>query len=186
MSQKLLSKLADYDVVLIGVFSDKGWSREAFAAVASKSRSAVGVFFMNPYKMGHFGNRLTQLGALVLAGDDTPATREAAAEGVFGGCAMTGRMPVAIPGIARLGEGVSTRKVRLGFTQPPAEFFTDDLQQRIDGVMNEAVASGAIPGGQVAVIRNGNVVVNSNYGVIDRGGHAAVTDSTIYDLASVT
>ena len=185
-SQKLLSRLAEFDVVLIGVFTDKAWSHKAYAEIIKSAPASVGVFFMNPYKMAHFGRNITSTTALVLAGDDTPQMREAAAEGVFGGCAMSGRMPVALPGIARLGEGVTTPKVRLGFTMPTLEGFASEMPARIDSVMAEAVKTGAVPGAQVVVARNSNVVFSHCYGTIERGGRHAVTDSTIYDLASMS
>lgn len=185
VSKKLLNDLEEYDVVIIAAFSDKEWAREAFAKIHS-CRGAVGVFFMNPYKMSKFGGSLKDLSALVLAGDDTPSMREAAAEGVFGGCAMTGRLPVDINGVAKMGSGVSTSKVRLGFVQPIDEGFSISFASSVDSAMEYAVTNGAVPGCQILVAKGGNVVLSRNYGVIDPVAKTRVNDSTIYDLASMT
>lgn len=183
----LLNKLHDdYDVVIVGVFADKAWAREAVGRISSHTDRMVGVFFMNPYKMASFGGGLSDIAALVLTGDDTPGMRRAAAEGVFGGCAMDGRLPVELPTIARLGTGKSTEKVRLGSAFPQDAGFDPSLTRRIDSVMRSAVRDGLIPGGQVVVVKGGDVVHRGAYGKTDPAGRETVTDSTIYDLASVT
>ncbi len=186
LSKSLLDKLHDeYDVVIVGVFTDKAWAREAVNRISSHSRM-VGVFFMNPYKMSLFGGGLKDIAALVLAGDDTDELRSAAAEGIFGGITMDGRLPVGLNTIAPLGTGKTTNKVRLGSADPEELGFDPAFNSRIDSVMRAAVRSGIIPGGQVIVVRRGGIVHNGCYGKTDNSGKMQVSDSTIYDLASVT
>ena len=57
----------------------------------------------------------------------------------------------------------------------------------LDYVILDQVRGGAAPGAAVAIARHGRVVKRGGYGVLDlRPGFAAVTDSTIYDIASLT
>jgi CubicO group peptidase (beta-lactamase class C family) len=57
----------------------------------------------------------------------------------------------------------------------------------LDGVLAAAIADRATPGAAIAVGRNGRVVVSRGYGRTDwAAGAPAATDSTLYDLASLT
>ena len=111
--------------------------------------------------------------------------RKAAAQAVFGGIDVTGRMPVAVPGLAPLGAGSDIVCTRLGYASPQAVGLDPDLTRRIDSIARAGVASGAYPGCQVVVARRGRVVVDAAYGKLERGG-ADVTGETLYDVASMT
>ena len=58
---------------------------------------------------------------------------------------------------------------------------------KVDSIMNAAIADRATPGAAIAIGRHGRIVKLQGYGSLDyRPGFAAVTDSSIYDLASLT
>ena len=64
---------------------------------------------------------------------------------------------------------------------------SERLGPELDAIMAAAIADRATPGGAIAVGRNGRVAVSRGYGRTDwAAGAAAVTDSTLYDLASLT
>ena len=56
----------------------------------------------------------------------------------------------------------------------------------IASIVNQARSESNVPGASVAVVQNGEVVQQLNYGVSDRGTERPVTDSTIFQLASAT
>jgi CubicO group peptidase (beta-lactamase class C family) len=57
----------------------------------------------------------------------------------------------------------------------------------VDSLINAAIAASASPGASVAVGRHGRLVLSRGYGrTLVGAGAPAVTDSTIYDLASLT
>ncbi|HEX6558324.1 MAG TPA: serine hydrolase domain-containing protein [Longimicrobiales bacterium] len=57
----------------------------------------------------------------------------------------------------------------------------------LDSIMSRAIADSVTPGGAIAVGRHGRLVVLRGYGSVDfLPGALAVTDSTLYDLASLT
>ncbi|HEY0673623.1 MAG TPA: serine hydrolase [Longimicrobiales bacterium] len=57
----------------------------------------------------------------------------------------------------------------------------------VDSIINAAIADGAAPGAAVAIGRHGRLVKLQGYGRLDlRHGFGAVTDSSIYDIASLT
>ncbi len=64
---------------------------------------------------------------------------------------------------------------------------SDRLIPSLDSILEAAIADRASPGAAVAVGRSGRIVVSKGYGRTDWAqGAPAVTDSTIYDLASLT
>jgi CubicO group peptidase (beta-lactamase class C family) len=70
----------------------------------------------------------------------------------------------------------------------PAEAgFDDALPARLDSLAAAALAEGAAPAIAIAVGRHGRLVHLRGYGTVDRApGSAPVTDSTLFDLASLT
>lgn len=185
ITQSQLAEITKADVVIIGVFSNSGWAAQAFSSLAAL-KSSIGVLFMNPYKMSALKTGLAKTGTFVAAYDNTPALRKAAAEALFGGIEVTGRFPVNVSGVAREGEGITQKKSRLGYDSPVSAGFSDRFERRIDSIASACLAAGAFPGCQVLVARNGEVVLEKSYGKLERGGVEKVTESTLYDIASMT
>ncbi|MCM1451475.1 MAG: serine hydrolase [Clostridium sp.] len=179
-----LDRLKKFNTVVVAVYDDKASSVAAMQKLADMP-GLVPVFLINPYKVTKFKQSLGGAKAIMLAYDDTPYTRRAAAMGLFAGINVDGRVPVNIEGVAKTGEGVSFGKTRLGYASPYSVGMNPSLTAKIDSIMAEAVEKGATPGGQVLVARNGEIVVNKNYGKTTKGGKP-VNDFTLYDLASVS
>lgn len=65
--------------------------------------------------------------------------------------------------------------------------FADGLGAQLDSIARAAIADSAAPAIAIAVGRHGRLVHLRGYGAVDWApGSAAVTDSTLFDLASVT
>lgn len=184
-SQSTLKEINSHDIIIIGVFSDKAWARDVFSQFDS-SKNCIPVFFMNPYRMHKFSRSLTDASTLVLAYDDTPYIREYAAQAIFGGIDVTGHLPVNLKHIAPIGTGIKTPKTRLSYSKPTAEGFSNNLESRIDSIINVGLKTKAFPGCQIVVARNGNVVIDKSYGTLDFINNQKVTNETLYDLASVS
>ncbi|MCH5347523.1 MAG: serine hydrolase, partial [Muribaculaceae bacterium] len=178
-------EIADADVVIVGVFNDSAETRATFSRLAER-KGIVPVFFINKlYNLSKFAPAITKCPTLVLAYDDSPVIRETAAQAIFGGVAMTGRVPVNIKDVAAMGDGVNIAKSRLGYTTAAAAGL-GNIQAIIDSIARESIAERAVPGCQILIAKRGDVVVNSSYGYTDFVNHIPVTDETIYDLASVS
>ncbi len=168
------------DVVIAAVSSDDAASRTVLQTIMDKAANPVPVFFINPYKMAKFSQALKGCHTLVTAYDLTPALQNAAAQALFGGIAVDGRMPVNLPGLAKLGEGVSLKKIRLGYAADAV------LEKKIDTIVQEALTAKAMPGCQVVVGRGGNIVVSKAYGKLSASLPDSVTSQTLYDIASMS
>ena len=56
----------------------------------------------------------------------------------------------------------------------------------IDSIVADAINQAAIPGCQVLVAKNNQIVFNKSYGTIAGAQSPLVTNATLYDLASMT
>ena len=183
-SQASLAKIRNHDVVVAAVYNDKAESMRVYGQLADMP-SLVSVFIMNPYKMDKFHSAIAKTRALVLAYDNLPETRAAAAMALFGGIEVNGKLPVNLNHVAKMGTGIHLAKTRLGYTSPVAEGFNPALADSLDMICRRAVDMGATPGCQVLVARHGNVVYEKAFGKLTAGGDS-VTRFTLYDLASVS
>jgi beta-glucosidase-like glycosyl hydrolase/CubicO group peptidase (beta-lactamase class C family) len=116
----------------------------------------------------------TFTGAFLIAWSDVPATERAVARALRGGAAIAGRLPITVSEAYPRGYGVS-----LAAALTP---------QRLDGVarfLEAEVDAGAFPGAVLAVGYRGAVALRAvgRYGEDDP---RPVSDSTVYDLASLT
>src|SRR5690606_30496902 len=76
---------------------------------------------------------------------------------------------------------------RLSFAPPEDVGMDRFVVDRVDSIIETAIVRGASPGAAVAIGRHGRLVLLRAYGDLDRRrGFASVTDSSIYDVASVT
>ncbi|MDE7411981.1 MAG: serine hydrolase [Paramuribaculum sp.] len=185
ISSAALKNILECDVVVVGVFSYKPWAVNLYQRL-SQSGKTVGVFFLNPYKMSGFGIDVDKQTVIAAYGEQ-PSLQRAAAQGVFGGMEISGRLPVNVPRVAAEGTGVDIRKIRLGYTSLAEENMNSDLAAKIDSIVNQCIEQRAFPGCQIAVVKDGNFVINKSYGHLTyQADSPVVTDSTLYDVASMT
>jgi len=183
LSADQIASVKKHDIVIVALFTDKAGSRNVLSQIGSHP-GLVNVFLMEPYKMAKFAPLRSR--SVILAGEDSPLAREYAAQALFGGIRVNGTLPVDVDRIGSCGSGVGLMKTRLGYSSPLAERMDASLTSRIDSIVKVGLASGAFPGCQVLVARDGMVVVNRNYGYTDHRKTHKVADSTMYDLASVS
>jgi beta-N-acetylhexosaminidase len=127
-------------------------------------------------------------GAVLAAWQPAPAAQRAAARVVAGVAGVTGRTPADLPDVQR-GTGVKRDAVDYRLASARAEEAGFDPQRlgRVEALLHEGILAGAAPGAALSVGRYGRLVLLSAAGSLDtRPGFDAATDSTIYDVASLT
>lgn len=186
LSAEALKKIGEADIVIAAVYDNKALSVSTMSQIAGKAKNLVGVFVTSPYKLGKFSKSISEMDAVVIAYEDMAAERVSAAEALFGGITVSGRLPVAIDGIAPSGAGIDISKSRLGFSSPVAEQMHAWLGDSIDALVAKGIKTGAFPGCQVLVARHGNIVFDKSYGKMTSALPAKVDRQTVYDLASVS
>lgn len=112
----------------------------------------------------------------------------AVAEIIFGGGFSTGRMAfsssrMGVPS----GSGFFLHKIdRIGQGLPQELSMDQNILFRIDDVLEEALTDSATPGGQVMVVKGGNIIYENSFGKHDYEDEKPVMEENIYDIASVT
>ncbi|MGQ0561428.1 MAG: glycoside hydrolase family 3 N-terminal domain-containing protein [Gemmatimonadota bacterium] len=112
----------------------------------------------------------------------------AAARAIAGVAPITGTLPIDLAGLPR-GSGLKRGMLNteLSLARPEDVGMDAGILARVDSIIMAALADRAAPGAAVAVGRHGRLVKLEGYGRLDyRDGFASVTDSSIYDLASLT
>ena len=155
-----------------------------FAARAAETGTPLVVLaFGNPYVAGS----LPEAGSLMcLYGDDEPVS-EAAAEALFGEIPVHGRLPVSIAGKYPFGSGLDLPQTQIRRDDPAVAGFDPEDLQRVDGVVNSAIADSAFPGAQLAIVKDGLLVYDRSFGRLTYDPESRPVDEwTMYDLASIT
>lgn len=182
--QTNLAKIKSHDIVIAAVYSDSQASRNILNQLKDVS-NLVSVFFITPYKVNKFDACLAGAKAIVVAYDNNLLSQDYAAQALFGGIAVSGKLPVDLPGIAPLGAGKSYGKVRLGYTTPFAKGMRQTLADSLDRIVSKLIADGGMYGCQLLVAKDGDVIYDKCFGHTSAAGHK-VTPATVYDLASVS
>ncbi len=144
----------------------------------------VAVSFGSPY----VGSELKADAAFLCAYASTVRTADAVAKGLAGKAAITGRLPVSIPGVAPLGHGLTVLPgVLLCESRPEEEGLPAALAADLRAILDDAVKQRVTPGAVCLVARRGAIVAEVATGKETYEANAqAVTASTRYDLASLT
>ena len=140
------------------------------------------VAFGNPYSLEY----LQDMNNLICAYQDQHITQDLVPQVIFGAIGASGRLPVS-SGKLTFGTGVTTEPLgRLGYSIPEGSGMDSRVLSRIDKIVREAISEKATPGCQVLVARKGKVIFEKSYGYFTYDSINAVTDETIYDIASIT
>ena len=153
---------------MAAVYNDKA-STIAELKKLEDCKNLITVFFINPYKVARFA----PVGAksIIIAYENNKLTQEYGAQAIFGGIRVNGTLPVDIKGVAPAGACVGLLKTRLGYESPAEAGFNPSVEKRIDSLVSVGLRTGAFPGCQVLVARNGNVVIDKSYGYTDNTLH---------------
>lgn len=119
--------------------------------------------------------------------ESNAVTEDLAVQVLFGGLQAKGILPITLSNDFQKGQGDrNTPIIRLSYTLPEAVKMNPKRLGEIDNIMARAIRKKAIPGGQVMVIKSGQVVHYQSYGYFTYDKIQAVHNLNLYDLASVT
>lgn len=178
-----IAAIKKHDIIIAGIYNSNATSVTNLKKL-SECRNLITAFFMNPYHLSKFAPITSS--ATMLVGENTRYAQEYCAQGIFGGQRVNGILPVNIAGVAEAGRCVGILKTRLGYTSPEAEGIGPSMAITIDSLVKVGLTTMAFPGCQALVAKGGNIIYDKNFGYTDRTKSRPVTDSTVYDLASVS
>jgi beta-N-acetylhexosaminidase len=175
-----------YDLVLVAFKSGADQKLVAALADSAKSRRSNQQWIASNLACPSFATVADSFSSTLSAFNDDAETQQVIPQIIFGGSASAGRLPVTL-GLSSVGTGLATTPIgRFQYGIPEEVGISRQTLERIQSIAEEAIKSGATPGCHVLVAREGKVVYEKSFGYLTYERQTPVTDSTIYDLASVT
>jgi beta-glucosidase-like glycosyl hydrolase/CubicO group peptidase (beta-lactamase class C family) len=189
--QQYLQTLAQFDKVIVGIHTSgkqndfsKNLPDETlrFLKELNNKTEVIIVVFGSPYilkKLGFAKN-------LLINYDNDSITQDVTMQSIFGVSDITGKLPVSVNESWPVGHGEGRKSLkRLGYALPEMVGMSSDSLKKIDSIMNVMITTGAAPGGQVLIAKDGKIIHQKSYGKLAPDGYY-VSDQTIYDVASLT
>ena len=194
-NDKIIQALASYKKVIIGFHRSNAspWKASSFSkkerqllTALAKDHSIILDVFVKPYALSSLGN-LDAIDGLVVSYQNSSIAQKASAEILLGERKASGRLPVSIAPSYPVGTGITlVGPTELGTGTPLEVGLKPERLSRIDTLAQIAMDSLMTPGMQILVARHGKVVFNKSYGYHTYEKKRAVTNTDIYDLASLT
>ncbi|WP_317041963.1 glycoside hydrolase family 3 N-terminal domain-containing protein [Salegentibacter salegens] len=191
----LQKKLEEYDLVILGYHKSNNspWDSYKFSAgelhwinQISKENNTVLSLFSSPYALRELRG-LNELDGILVNYQNHPVAQEKAAQLIFGAIEARGKLPVSIGNNFPEGTGYQTRNIdRLAYGLPESVGLNSYKLSRIDSIITEAIDKKMTPGAQILIARKGKIVYNKNFGYHTYDRQIPVSDTSVYDLASLT
>lgn len=182
--QRLEDELKNYTHVIFSLHSSR-YADSSVLQRLTRNHTSVFVFLTPPSQIDRFQRSASNCEAVLLAQDESKFAQMSAAQGIFGGIPITGKLSIAT-GIFPLQSGIATPKMRLSYNLPEEVGISSASLSKIDEIANEGVRRKAYPGCQILVAKNGVVIYEKAFGTLDYSSATRATTRTVYDLASVT
>lgn len=194
-NDKIIQALASYKKVIIGFHRSNAspWKASSFSKKERQLLTALAIdhsiildVFVKPYALSSLGN-LDAIDGLVVSYQNSSIAQKASAEILLGERKASGRLPVSIAPSYPVGTGITlVGPTELGTGTPLEVGLMPERLSRIDTLAQIAMDSLMTPGMQILVARHGKVVFNKSYGYHTYEKKRAVTNTDLYDLASLT
>lgn len=185
-------KLQDYNCVIIYNASANSSSGKQFGYSPSlrqliKKLEGKRLILCHPnIPYGLRGYMDLPLDAVLISFEHQLNAQQYAAQGIFGGIAIRGELPVSISADYPAGSGICTSKSRLGYDTPESCHIPSSQLSAIDSICLTAIQNKATPGCQVLVAKNGTILYDKAFGNHTYQKERANSVNDIYDIASVT
>jgi beta-N-acetylhexosaminidase len=157
---------------------------QTFVNQANKVGKVLLVDFGNPYNLKKFPGQKS----ILVAYEDKEENQIKAAQAIAGVVGVNGVLPVTVSEEYKANMGTATTSVGELHEAIPEEVGMDaDHFRKVDEIVRTAIRTGATPGCQIFVAKNGRTVYNKSYGKFSYDPNATEVDNShLYDLASIT
>ncbi|MBI9038979.1 MAG: serine hydrolase [Bacteroidales bacterium] len=190
----LLSKLSDYNLVIVGMHNTSIFPSRKFG-IAQKSidfidslknqNKVILDLFASAYSLAYFEDT-ENIDAILVSYQDNEISMDVSAQIIFGGVGAKGKLPVTVSDEFPLNLGIETIPTRLKYTAPEELHISKTALEKIDSTANYGIEIGAYPGCQILAAKDGKVFYNKSFGYFTYDEKNAVENSDVYDLASIT
>lgn len=108
------------------------------------------------------------------------------ADVIFGGIGSEGRLTQTLSDSLKFGDVITSPKTRLSYITPEEVGADSKILLKIDSIAKFGIRSGAFPGCQIFVAKDGNIIYDKTFGYHTYSRRLRVKHNDIYDLASIT
>ncbi|TDX11274.1 glycoside hydrolase family 3 N-terminal domain-containing protein [Flavobacterium sp. S87F.05.LMB.W.Kidney.N] len=190
----LNEELKKYDLVIVSYHKvNKAWEKQDFSSnelfflnkIAENNKVILDIF-AKPYTLLPIQN-FDDLEGLVVSYQNSNISQIVSAEILFGAKEAKGKLPVSINENFKVNAGINTQKIdRLAFDTPENLGMSSAILSKIDAIAQKAIDGKMAPGMQVLVARKGNVVFQKSYGYHTYDKDVKVSNTDLYDVASIS
>ncbi|HSJ12293.1 MAG TPA: glycoside hydrolase family 3 N-terminal domain-containing protein, partial [Gillisia sp.] len=191
---EMLEKLKAYNLVIIGFHKSNAspwagykFSKDDLTWIHEISRQNISLLnvFTRPYALTDLSS--SSIEGILVAYQNSAVAQEKAAQILFGGLEARGKLPVSVGEEFPVGTGFFTKSLdRLSYGLPESVGMNSQKLAKVDSLINVGLAAKMTPGMQVTVARKGKVIYQRNAGYHTYEKTIPVSDTSIYDLASLT
>jgi CubicO group peptidase (beta-lactamase class C family) len=188
-STKNINNLADdlklYNTIILAL-TDADMANKALIDFIANTQK-IKIMVLVVYGSGNNMSVLNQITAPIIWSEKfTAVSAMFCAQAIFGGVAITQRLPKTLSQQYTANSGALTTKTRLQYTVPEDAGVNAENLAGIDQIANEAIRDHATPGCVVLVAKDGKVIFNKAYGYHTYLNTQPDRLTDIFDLASVT
>lgn len=194
-TQQDIKKLKPYDLVIAGYHKSdvSAYRKNEFSQAQinllkelAEAKNTVLAVFARPYVLSDIKSEIP-LSGLISAYQNNAQAQSVTAQAIFGAVPFRGKLPVSVQEDYPAGFSLDTQALPLlSYGLPEQVGLDSKILSRIDSLAEWSVNQEVAPGMQVLVARRGKVVYSKNFGYQTYEKQIPVTDTTLYDLASLT
>ncbi|MDR0892004.1 MAG: serine hydrolase [Mediterranea sp.] len=183
---RLRDSLSAYRRIVVAVSEKQTEEYRPFFDHFAPTASVTYLFFTPQKSIEAWSDAVARASATILAHTATPEVQRRVADVLFARATADGRLSTSIGSLFKAGAGITLRQGATPAIRPTDVGFSPTLLERIDSIAQAGIRAGAYPGCQVVVLKEGHTVIDKAYGTYSGKGSAAVTPTSLYDLASLT
>jgi CubicO group peptidase (beta-lactamase class C family) len=188
---RLWSSLANYDMLIEAVYGDELESSEStgnfaiFQRWLNSSGRCITIWIGSADKLEE--QESVHEAPCLLASWTKKLSGALIPQAIFGGMEVGGVLPTSLNETFKKGYGItSDGNGRLGYNVPESLNLDSKSLQKIDSLAAFAIRQGAIPGCQVLVAKDGQIIYQKSFGYHTYDSLREVKNTDLYDMASVT
>lgn len=154
-----------------------------FLQALTKAKPTILALFGNPYALERFPN-LEQFSAISVGYQPRVSSVKAMISAFFGDINFVGKLPVSaatFPVRSGISLSIPENLKGSGFST-----LSPQTNRKIEQAVCAAIKDRIFPGCQILAVKNGKTIYRQNFGYQRFNGDDAVTDSTLFDVASMT
>lgn len=190
----LQAKLKGFSTVIIGyhtsntLWADQKLSEEELNKIAflAQNNQVILDVFASPSILLSIKD-FSAIEGLIVSYQNSAVAQVVSAELIFGAIAAKGKLPVTASPVNKEKFGLTTEKLNvLGFSAPENVGMNPSILSKIDAIAERAINERMTPGMQILVARKGKVIYQKAFGYHTYDKEIKVSNSDIYDLASLS